>query len=85
MLNESVVFPVDREKGEIPIVVLQYKNSFEARVLEVKGLVRQGYSREDAIKQIKKALALHVASFGKNVLPQIPERAVNVFLSKIKL
>lgn len=85
MLNDSVVIPVDREQGEIPIVVLQYKDSFEARALEVKGVVRQGYNREDAIKKIKEALALHVASFGKNVFPQMPERATNVFLAKIKL
>jgi len=75
---------INLERGEIPVVVLQYKNGFTARPLEVDGVVSQGYDLEDAIRNVEKALSLHISAFGKNVLPPIPERATRVFLVNIK-
>jgi len=76
--------PVNLEQGEIPVVVLQYKNGFTAHPLEVDGVVSQGYDLEDAIRNIEKALSLHISAFGKNVFPPISERATKVFLVNIK-
>jgi len=84
-VSERAAISIIREQGEIPIVILQYKDGFTAYPLEIDGVVSQGYDLEDAIKNVKKALSLHLETFGKKVILPKPERATKAFLANIKL
>ncbi|TKJ47167.1 hypothetical protein CEE34_05075 [Candidatus Aerophobetes bacterium Ae_b3a] len=76
---------INREVGEVPIVILEYEDGFTVYPLEIDGVVSQGDTLPQAIHNVKDAISLHIESFGKKKLIPRDERAVRVFVSKTRV
>ena len=73
---------INREVGEVPIVILEYEDGFTVYPLEIDGIVSQGDTLPQALRNVDDAISLHIESFGKKKLIPRDERAVRVFVSK---
>lgn len=80
--EEAPSVDINREVGEVPIVILEYEDGFTVYPLEIDGVVSQGDTLPQAIRNVEDAISLHIESFGKKKLIPRDERAVRVFVSK---
>lgn len=76
---------INREVGEVPIVILEYEDGFTVYPLEIDGVVSQGDTLPQAIHNVNDAISLHIESFGKKKLIPKDERAIRVFVSKTRI
>lgn len=83
MASNSV--DINREVGEVPIVILEYEDGFTVYPLEIDGVVSQGDTLPQAMHNVKDAISLYIESFGKKKLIPKDERALRVFVSKTRI
>ncbi len=76
---------INREVGEVPVVILEYEDGFTVYPLEIDGVVSQGDTLPQALRNVNDAISLHIESFGKKNLIPKDERAVRVFVSKTRV
>ena len=83
--EEAPSVDINREVGEVPIVILEYEDGFTVYPLEIDGVVSQGDTLPQAMHNVKDAISLYIESFGKKKLIPKDERAIRVFLSKTRI
>lgn len=83
--EEAPSVDINREVGEVPIVILEYEDGFTVYPLEIDGVVSQGDTLSQAMHNVKDAISLHIESFGKRKLIPKDERAIRVFVSKTRV
>lgn len=83
--EEAPFVDINREAGEVPIVILEYEDGFTVYPLEIDGVVSQGDTLPQAMHNVKEAISLHIESFGKKKLIPKNERAIRVFVSKTRI
>ena len=76
---------INRKVGEVPIVILEYEDGFTVYPLEIDGVVSQGDTLPQAMRNVEEAISLYIESFGKKKLIPKDERAVRVFVSKTRI
>jgi len=76
---------INREVGEVPIVILEYEDGFTVYPLEIDGVVSQGDTFPQALRNVNNAISLHIEAFGKEKLIPKDERAIRVFVYKTKV
>lgn len=83
--REAPSVDINREVGEVPIVILEYEDGFTVYPLEIDGVVSQGDTLPQAIRNVNDAISLHLESFGKKKLIPKDERTIRVFVSKTRI
>jgi|GEM_PF-4037182 len=76
---------INRETDEIAVLIAQYEDGYTAYPPDIDGVVSQGGSVSEALDNVKDAISLHLEEFGTEVLPPKADRAIKVFLDKIRL